>query len=100
MAHGATAARSGPGRNEPPGREAGSMALARTVVLGCIAAALGIWWLGRAYDVKNEEMLGYLLSSVAFVALMVMLGIAGAAVLWLVRRRRKSPTDSVGPSDR
>ena len=65
------------------------MALARTVVLGCIAAALGIWWLGRAYEVDNEAMLGYLGSSVAFVAVMALLGIAGAAVLWLVRRRRK-----------
>lgn len=65
------------------------MALARTVVLGCIAAALGIWWLGRAYEVDNQEMLGYLGSSVAFVAVTALLGIAGAAVLWLVRRRRK-----------
>ena len=67
------------------------MALARTIVLGCIAAALGIWWLGRAYEVDNEEMLGYLLSSVAFVALMAILGVAGAATLMLVRRRRKRP---------
>lgn len=63
--------------------------LARTVVLGCIAAALGIWWLGRAYDVEDEQMLGYLLSSVAFVALTALLGIGGAAVFRLVRRLRK-----------
>ena len=63
--------------------------LARTILLGCIAAALGIWWLGRAYEVDNEQMLGYLVSSVAFVALMAILGVGGAAVLWLVRRRRK-----------
>ena len=63
--------------------------LGRTILLGCITAALGIWWLGRAYEVDNEQMLGYLMSSVAFVALMAVLGVAGAAVLWLVRRRRK-----------
>ena len=65
------------------------MALARTVVLGCIAAALGIWWLGRAYEVDDQELLGYLVSSVVFVALMAILGIAGAAALRLLRRRRK-----------
>ena len=62
--------------------------LARTVLLGCIAAGLGIWWLGRAYEVDNEQMLGYLMSSVAFVALTAILGVLGAAVLWLVRRRK------------
>lgn len=65
------------------------MALARTVLLGCIAAALGIWWLGRAYEVDNEELLGYLFSSIAFVAVAAILGIAGAAALSLLRRRRK-----------
>ena len=65
------------------------MALARTVVLGCVAAALGIWWLGRAYEVDNEELLGYLFSSIAFVAVAAILGIAGAAALSLLRRRRK-----------
>ena len=64
--------------------------LTRTVVLGCIAAAAGIWWLGRAYEVENERLLGYLLSSVAFVAVMALLGVAGAAVVWLVRRRRSN----------
>ena len=65
------------------------MALARTVLLGCIAAALGIWWLGRAYEVDNEALLGYLWSSIVFVAATAVLGIAGAAALWLVRRRRR-----------
>ena len=65
------------------------MALARTVLLGCIAAALGIWWLGRAYGVDNEELLSYLFSSIAFVGATAILGIAGGAALWLFRRRRK-----------
>ena len=65
------------------------MALARTVLLGCVAAALGIWWLGRAYEVDNEALLGYLFSSIAFVAVAAILGIAGAAALSLLRRRRK-----------
>ena len=65
------------------------MALARTILLGCIAAALGIWWLGRAYEVDNDELLGYLFSSVMFVAVTAILGIAGAAALSFLRRRRK-----------
>jgi len=86
---GGAPARLGLGRNALPARETGSLALARTVVLGCIAAALGIWWLGRAYEVDNDELFGYLWSSIAFVALVAILGVAGAAALWLVRRRRK-----------
>ena len=89
VACGGIRGRSGPKRNEFPGRQAGSLALARTVVLGCLAAAAGIWWLGRAYEVDNEAMLGYLLSSILFVALMAILGVAGATALWLVKRRRK-----------
>ena len=64
--------------------------LARTVVLGCIAATVGIWWLGRAYEVENARLVGYLLSSVAFIAFMALLGLAGAGVFWLWRRWRRA----------
>lgn len=77
------------------------MALARTVVLGCIAVALGIWWLGRAYEVEDAKMLGYLLSSVAFVAFTAILGVAGAAVLRAYyRRRRTNESTPRGPGRR
>lgn len=61
--------------------------MGRTVVLGAIAAALGIWWLGRAYDVDPPQMLRFLVYSVVFVAGLVALALAGALVLRALRRR-------------
>jgi len=67
--------------------------LLRTVVLGCIAAGAGIWWLGRAYDVEDSQLLGYLVASAAFVGVVAVLGIAGAALLWFVRRHWRGRKD-------
>ena len=67
--------------------------LARTVLLGCLAAGAGIWWLGRAYEVEDSMLVGHLLASVAFVAGLAVLGVAGAALLWLLRRRRIAKRD-------
>ncbi len=64
--------------------------LARTVLLGCLAAGAGIWWLGRAYEVEDSMLLGHLLASIAFVAGLAVLGIAGAAGVGYLRRRRLS----------
>ena len=61
--------------------------VARTVLLGCLAAGAGIWWLGRAYEVEDSMLLGHLLASVAFVAGLAVLGVAGAAGVWFLRRR-------------
>ena len=66
--------------------------LGRTIVLGAIAAALGIWWLGRAYDVETPQLLRFLLGSVVFVLVAAVLALAGAAVFRAVRRRRPAAT--------
>lgn len=66
--------------------------LARTVFLGAVAAALGIWWLGRAYDIENARLLGFLLASGLFVAGCIALAaVTGMALGWL---RRRSSTDA------
>lgn len=63
--------------------------LARTVLLGAVAAALGIWWLARAYEIENSRLLGFLLASALFVAGCIALAaIAGMVLGWLRRRRR------------
>ena len=65
--------------------------LARTILLGTIAAGAGIWWLARAYDVESTQLLGFLMSSAMLVALTIVAAIGGGAVLfWLRRRRYKS----------
>lgn len=61
---------------------------ARTIVLGAIAATLGIWWLGQAYEVESATLLRYLLASLVFVAVLILLAIGGAWLLRLLRRRR------------
>ena len=88
--------------------------LARTILLGTIAAGAGIWWLARAYDVESTQLIGFLLSSTMLVALTIVAAVfGGAALFWLRRRRyRRSsfdvfrgrvkagePVDPAGPSD-
>ena len=88
--------------------------LARTILLGTIAAGAGIWWLARAYDVESTQLLGFLLSSAMLVALTIVAAIGGGAALFWLRRRRyrrtsfdvfrgsakaAAPLDPAGPSD-
>ena len=61
--------------------------LARTILLGTIAAAAGIWWLGRAYEVESSRLLGFLLTSALFVAAVILVSIAGGFVFAWLRRR-------------
>ena len=53
-----------------------------------MAAALGIWWLARAYEVETSQLLRFLVASVVFVAVAVVLALGGALVLRMLRRRR------------
>ena len=73
--------------------------LARTVVLGVVVAALGIWWLARAYEVESATLLGFLMTSVVFVAGSIVLALVGAIALRTLRRRRP-PIDLSGRAGR
>lgn len=53
-----------------------------------MAAALGIWWLARAYEVETSQLLRFLVASVVFVAVAVVLALGGGVVLRMLRRRR------------
>ena len=70
-------------------RAAKASRLGRTIVLGAIAAALGLWWLGRAYDVEPSQMLRFLVLSVVFVAGSMTLALVGALALRTLRRRSR-----------
>ena len=61
---------------------------ARTIAIGAVAATVGIWWLGRAYDIDNAQLLRFLVASASFVAGLIVLAIGGA---WLLRRMRRRP---------
>ena len=61
--------------------------IGRTIVLGAVAAALGIWWLGRAYEVDGSRLLGFLASSLVFVAVLIVLALGGAILMRALRRR-------------
>ena len=66
----------------------GGSRIGRTIVLGTLAAALGIWWLGRAYDIESSRLLGFLMASLLFVAAVIVFAVGGAALMRALRRRR------------
>ena len=70
--------------------------LGRTIVLGAVAAGLGIWWLGRAYDVETPQLLRFLLGSALFVLVAAVLALAAAPILRALRRRRPAATVGLG----
>ena len=55
---------------------------ARRLLLGLVTALLGSLWVGRQFGLGNDELLGYLLASVAFV---VASGIVALALFGIVR---------------
>jgi hypothetical protein len=55
---------------------------ARRLLLGLVTALLGSLWVGRQFGLGNDELLGYLLASVAFV---VTSGIVALALFGIVR---------------
>ena len=65
--------------------------MARTIVLGALAAAAGIWWLARAYDIEGADLVGYLGGSMLLVAGAIVAAIAGALAMRLVGRHRRRP---------
>lgn len=60
--------------------------LTRTVLLGTLLVAIAILWLVRELGLDADELLGYLVTSLLFVAGAIVLAVLGAALLWLVRR--------------
>jgi len=74
----------------PPSRHSSQRRLVRTIVLGAIAVAAAIWWLSDALGMDRDELLDFALTGLWLVLAMVVLALAGAALLralkWLFRR--------------
>jgi uncharacterized membrane protein YdjX (TVP38/TMEM64 family) len=62
----------------------------RTILLGTLAMIGGVIWLGDQYGVEREETLSLLVASAGFVGALVLAGVLGAVLIWLLRRLLKS----------
>lgn len=60
--------------------------LVRTIVLGTVAVVAAIAWMASEFGMDARELGGYALTSVAMVAAAVVLGLAGAGLLRLIRK--------------
>jgi len=58
--------------------------LVRSVVLGSIAVAFGIYWLAESYGVDTRQLVEYLKASAAFVLFFVLTGVLAGLVIWVV----------------
>lgn len=77
-------------RREAPARgSAQQRRLVRTIVLGALAVAAGIWWLAAEIGLDTGELLDYALTSVLMIGGAVGLALAGAGLLYGVRRLRR-----------
>ena len=63
--------------------------LTRTVVLGSIAVAFGVYWLAQSYGVDTAELLDYLKTSLAFVLFFALFGMLAGMLIWLIRASRR-----------
>ncbi len=63
--------------------------LTRTVVLGSIAVAFGLYYLAESYGVDTAEMLDYLKTSVIFVLFFAGFGMLAGMLIWLIRASRR-----------
>jgi len=74
-------------RSAAPGRSGGKR-LARTILLGALAAAAALVWIARELDLDEGELLGYAATSLLLVAFLVLSGAVLGGLIWLVRRQR------------
>lgn len=63
--------------------------LTRTVLLGSLAVAFGVYWLAQSYGVDTSELLDYLRTSLAFVLFFALFGVLAGMLLWLIRMSRR-----------
>jgi hypothetical protein len=66
-----------------------SARLTRTVLLGTIAVAVGVYWLADSYGVDRAELLEYLKTSLAFVLFFAVFGMLAGLLIWLIRAARR-----------
>jgi biotin transporter BioY len=64
--------------------------LTRAIVLGALAVLAGIAWLARELGMDSAELRGFAVTSLWLVFGMMVLAVAGALVLRLLRRHSRS----------
>jgi hypothetical protein len=75
----------GPG-NRPVRSGAAARRLTRTIVLGAIVVFLSIYWLAQEMGMDRSELLGYALTSLLLVGVLVVLALVGVVVVRVIRR--------------
>jgi apolipoprotein N-acyltransferase len=63
--------------------------LTRTVLLGSIAVAFGVYWLAQSYGVDTAVLFDYLKTSLAFVLFFALFGVLAGMLIWLIRTSRR-----------
>lgn len=63
--------------------------LTRSILLGSVAVAFGLYYLADSYGVDMTELLDYLKTSLAFVLFFALFGILAGMIIWLIRASRR-----------
>lgn len=63
--------------------------LTRSILLGTVAVAFGLYYLADSYGVDMTELLDYLKTSLAFVLFFALFGILAGMIIWLIRASRR-----------
>ena len=63
--------------------------LTRTILLGSVAVAVGLYYLAESYGVDTAELLDYLKTSLAFVLFFALFGMLAGLLIWLIRTSRR-----------
>ena len=66
-----------------------SSRLTRTVLLGSVAVAFGLYYLADSYGVDTAELLDYLKTSLAFVLFFAVFGMLAGLLIWLIKASRR-----------
>jgi hypothetical protein len=66
-----------------------SSRLTRTVLLGSVAVAFGLYYLADSYGVDTAELLDYLKTSLAFVLFFAAFGMLAGLLIWLIKASRR-----------
>lgn len=77
-----------PGYRERAALERRGSALIRALVGGAFAVVAALYWLVRELGLDRAELMDFALTSLAFIAVFAVPGIAAGAVLGILRRRR------------
>lgn len=63
--------------------------LVRAIVLSALLLLGVLYWLVRDLGLDPDDLLNYAATSLMVVGIMVVLGVFGAGLLWLIRRLRR-----------